>query len=488
MEQSDGGVVSTNPEHSGVFEDAETLPAEHLAGGAILVVDDEPGIRSFLQRYLKKSYALVETAADVEAAETLRARCHFDLMIVDIRLSGESGLEWLLRLREQGEQADVIFMTAHADLEMAIQALRAGAADFLLKPFRTEQMRSAVERSLARRRLTRENYLLRRQVSQFYALEGVIGRCQVVKDLCDMIKRIAPMPSTVLITGESGTGKELAARSVHTLSGREGPFVPINCGAISADLLESELFGHAKGSFTGAHQAREGLCNFAHTGTLFLDEIGEMPMSLQAKLLRFLEERTVRPVGTNRETPVDVRVIAATNRDLGEEVAKGRFREDLFYRLNVVTLRLPPLRERCADIDVLAGHFAASLSAELGVAPLEFDETELARLRAYDWPGNVRELRNVIERSLLLGLRPSEALGEQARSGERVAHGEDAVAVSAELPLAELERRHILSMLERAGGNKSEAARRLGISRKTLERKLKSWAEGIEDDVGDEQD
>lgn len=472
----------------GILLDESSAPAASAvtrpAGAAILVVDDEPGIRSFLQRYLKKTYALVETAEDVETAETLRARCHFDLMIVDIRLPGESGLDWLARLREQGENAEVIFMTAHADMEMAIEALRAGASDFLLKPFRIEQMRSAVERCLTRRRLTRENYVLRRQVSQFYALEGMVGSSQVMRDLCGMINRVARMPSTLLITGESGTGKELAARSVHTLSGREGPFVPLNCGAISVDLLESELFGHAKGSFTGAQQAREGLCSFAHTGTLFLDEIGEMPLSLQAKLLRFLEERTVRPVGTNRETPVDVRVIAATNRDLEERVAKGDFREDLFYRLNVVALRLPALRERQDDIDSLANHFATTLSAELGLPPLELDHAELERLRGYTWPGNVRELRNVIERSLLLGLNPSEALGERAEE----AAAPDAVAGGGDVSLAELERRHVLLMLERTGGNKSDAARRLGISRKTLERKLKVWSGEADGDTDDDQD
>ncbi|MEJ2061525.1 MAG: sigma-54 dependent transcriptional regulator [Gammaproteobacteria bacterium] len=443
----------------------------------MLVVDDEHGIRSFLQRYLKKTSALVETAENIEEAERLRARCHFDLMILDIRLSGaESGVEWLNRLREQGENTDVIFMTAHADLETAIDALRAGAADFILKPFRIEQMRAAVDRCIARRKLTRENFVLRRQISQFYDLDGVIGDCEVIKELCGLIKRVAPMPSTVLISGESGTGKELAARSIHILSGREGPFVPLNCGAISSELLESELFGHAKGAFTGAHQAREGLCNFAHNGTLFLDEIGEMPLAMQTKLLRFLEDRMVRPVGMNRELPVDVRVIAASNRDLSEEVAAGRFREDLFYRLNILNMRIPPLRERLEDIPVLARHFSALLSKELGMPPVVLDDDELQRLQHYSWPGNVRELRNVIERSLLLGKRPSEGLNQvqTARSEEETGPGQP--RGGEELSLAELEQRHILATLDATGGNKSEAARRLGVSRKTLERKLKSWA------------
>lgn len=481
-----GGGVSTNPESEVGIEAKGKVPASasSVVGGAVLVVDAEIGMRSFLQRHLGKSYALVESAADVVAAESLRERCHFDLIILDANLPGESGTAWMSRLREQGVTSDVIFMSDHADADLVIEALRAGASDFLLKPFRIEQIRSAVERCLIRQRSGQERDQRGSQprVSEFYALEGLVGRCQVIKDICETIKRIAPMPSTILISGESGTGKELAARSIHTLSKRRGPFVPINCGAISADLLESELFGHAKGAFTGAHQARDGLCLYAHEGTLFLDEVGEMPLSLQAKLLRFLEERKVRPVGHNRETAVDVRVIAASNRDLVEEVASGRFRSDLFYRLNVVALHLPPLRERCDDIDRLASHFSDSLSSELGLPALELDEAELARLRAYSWPGNIRELRNIIERSLLLGIRPSDAV-------VAVTQGSEEDSNHNRLPgevtrLAEVERCHILAVLKRSGGNKSEAARRLDISRKTLERKLKAWTEDESDDAG----
>lgn len=438
---------------------------------SVLIVDDEPGMRSFLQRALAKRYAMVEVAASVQEAEALRQRAHFDLFVVDIRLPDFSGLEWLEQLRAQGVDADVIFMTAYADLDTAIQALRSGAADFILKPFRMEQMLAAVGRCLDQRQLSRENYVLRRQVEQVYSVDGMVGQCDALAEVCGLIKRVAPTPSTVLIEGESGTGKELAARALHRFSGRDGAFVPVNCAAISEELLESELFGHTKGAFTGANQAREGLFSYAQGGTLFLDEIGEMPLPMQTKLLRVLEERTIRPVGTNREVQVDVRVIAATNRELGSRVEAGEFREDLFYRLNVVAVRMPPLRERPEDIVDLARHFYSAISAELGVPVPVVSDEQLAALKQYAWPGNVRELKNIIERSILLGQPPAGLLPSRPRDGEP-----EAVAGYPEgMSLDHVEREHILKVLAAADGNKSEAARRLGISRKTLERKLRSY-------------
>lgn len=446
--------------------------ASPLVGiSSVLVVDDEPGIRSFLQRGLQKYFSLVETAADVESAEKLRQRCHFDLIIADIRLPGRSGVDWVTSLREQGAGTGVIFITAHADLETAVAALRAGAEDFIMKPFRMEQMVTAVKRFLEQQRVQRENFVLRRQVEQIYEGSGLVGDGDLIRGVCDVIKRVAPMPSTVLIEGESGTGKELAARAIHKWSGRPGSFVPINCGGLSTELLESELFGHVKGAFTGAQQAREGLFSYAKGGTLFLDEIGEMPMSMQVHLLRVLEERTVRPVGSNREVPVDVRIIAATNRDLAEEVRKGQFREDLFYRLNVLGIRMPSLRERKEDIEVLARHFFETLSANLGVAVPDIGPAELSRLRAYHWPGNVRELKNVIERCLLLGSTPSHCLSRSIDMEQSPPVEEEVGS----LRLEEVEKRHILQVLEQQGGNKSAAARILGVSRKTLERKMKAW-------------
>jgi two-component system NtrC family response regulator len=367
----------------------------------------------------------------------------------------------------------VIFITAHADLDTAIAALRAGAADFILKPFRLEQLLSAAQRCVEHRRnWEHASQRTLPKLNQAQLLDGIVGTCESVRELCQIIARVAPMRSTVLIQGESGTGKELAARAIHGSSGRDGSFVAINCGAVSPELLESELFGHVKGAFTGAHQSRQGLFSFADGGTLFLDEIGEMPIAMQAKLLRVLEERRIRPVGANQEAGVDVRVVAATNRDLFEEVAAGRFREDLYYRLNVLVLRMPPLRERLEDIPVLAQHFLRDLSAEMGIVMPPADTWELEQLCRYHWPGNVRELRNVIERGLLLGRQPSACIG-----GDRPAGGADAeILEPVDLSLESVEKRHILRVLEAAGGNKSEAARRLGVSRKTLERKLHSWA------------
>ncbi|MEW8560912.1 MAG: sigma-54 dependent transcriptional regulator [Candidatus Thiodiazotropha sp.] len=439
---------------------------------SVLIVDDEPGIRSFLQKGLRKYFGLVETAEDVVTAEELRQHCHFDLIITDIRLPGQvGGVEWVRELREQGGVTGVIFMTAHADMETAIAALRAGAEDFILKPFRMEQMIAAVERYLERQKMQRENFVLRRQVEQIYDSSGMVGQCQQMKTLCGVIKRVAPMPSTVLIEGESGTGKELAARAIHEMSGRAGSFVPVNCGAMTAELLESELFGHVKGAFTGAHLSRDGLFTYANGGTLFLDEIGEMPLSMQAHLLRSLEERTIRPVGSNREVPVDVRIIAASNRDLEQVVRGGDFREDLYYRLNVLSLRIPALRERKEDIPLLVKHFVETLSAELGITPPQMGEADLVRLLDYDWPGNVRELKNVIERCLLLNKSPSlcmmgsEAVGAQSAPFDP----------SKTLLLEAIEKQHILKVLDLEGGNKSAAARVLGISRKTLERKTQAW-------------
>jgi DNA-binding NtrC family response regulator len=439
------------------------------AGSSVLILDPEPAMRSFMQRGLARQFALVETAAGVSEAEELLRRCHFDLLITDIGVPG-GGLEWVEALSATGHPQDVIFVAADALPQSTTAALRAGARDFLLKPFRIEQLMAAARRSAEQHRLQPETASPRREIDQGHTIEGLVGTCEAIRELGRVIHRVAPMPSTILIQGESGTGKELAARAIHRRSGRPGGFVAINCGAVSPELLESELFGHVKGAFTGAHQTREGLFRYAHGGSLFLDEIGEMPLGMQAKLLRVLEEKTIRPVGGNEQVPVDVRIIAATNRTLSDDVAAGRFREDLYYRLNVVALRLPPLRERGEDLITLARFFLGQLSTQLGVPAPEWDPWELEQLNAYDWPGNVRELRNVVERSLLLGLRPGSCIAEGQAAG---ATPRD---TACGLTLAAVEQAHILRVLALAEGNKSDAARRLGISRKTLERKLKAWA------------
>nr|MBL8457185.1 sigma-54-dependent Fis family transcriptional regulator [Zoogloeaceae bacterium] len=369
---------------------------------------------------------------------------------------------------------DVILITAFADVETAIDALRAGASDFILKPFRIDQIANAIKRCTERTLLSRENYLLRRQVAECArGDDGLIGSSAAISRLRQIVQRIAPMPSTVLIQGESGVGKEVVARALHQWSPRaDKPFVPVNCAAIPAELIESELFGHVKGAFTGAREARDGLFHYAHGGTLFLDEIGDLPLALQSRLLRVLEERRVRPLGAEAEVPVDVRVLAATNRDLYAEVEACRFREDLFYRLEVVTLTVPALRERAEDVPDLAAAFMHQLSMQLGLPPLLVGPEVSARMRAHSWPGNVRELRNFIERSLLFGEFPVDTLGEAAGRARVPARRTDAVP----LPLEEVEKNHILAVLKHCGGNKTRAAELLGVSRKTLERKCAEWA------------
>ena len=471
-----------------VIHAVPTLPGESCAPSpwqnqSVLVVDDESGMVSFLQRSLAARCGWVETAGSVEEAEGLLARRHFDLIVLDIALPGRSGVEWLHELRERGFAGDVILMTAYADLDTAITALRAGAADFLLKPFSVAQMLNAVQRCFERSSLRRANFVLRREVDARAGggIEGMVGCAAPIRAVCERIKRIAPTPSTVLLQGESGTGKELAARALHRMSPRaEGPFVPLNCAAISSELIESELFGHVKGAFTGATSSREGLFYYARGGTLFLDEIAELPLAAQARLLRVLEERKVRPVGSEQEVPVDVRVVAATNRDLGAEVGAGRFRQDLYYRLKVVDVTLPPLRERREDIPALLDYFVDQLAPRLGVAPLPRDSLTQARLARYDWPGNVRELRNYVERSLILGHFGDELFADLPEREGSVAPAStfgSADAADKEL-LAAVERRHILGVIDRCGGNKAEAARRLGVSRKTLDRKCAFWGEG----------
>ncbi|MBS1139252.1 MAG: Helix-turn-helix, Fis-type [Proteobacteria bacterium] len=434
---------------------------------SVLIVDDEPGMLSFLQRALSSRCGLVDCADTVEAARPMLSRNRYDLIVLDIALPGCSGIDWLHELRQDGYAGDVVLMTAYADLDTAIDALRAGAADLLQKPFSLALALNAIQRCFERSTLARENFVLRREISTHAAdIEGVVGQSELMIKVCERLKRIAPTPATILLSGESGTGKEVAARALHRMSQRAaGPFVPVNCAAISAELIESELFGHIKGAYTGAQQSREGLFYYARGGTLFLDEISELPLAAQAKLLRVLEERRIRPVGSEQEVAVDVRVIAATNRDLKTEVAAQRFRQDLYYRLQVLEVTLPPLRERPEDIPLLVEHFMAQLTPNLGVPPLSLDPRTLARMADYDWPGNVRELRNLVERSLILGWFD---IGPEPEMGISVTAGSDET-------LEAVEKRHILAVLAACDGNKSEASRRLGISRKTMDRKCQAW-------------
>ena len=433
-------------------------------------------MRNFLVKTLvPRCHSVMQAGTAEEGAEILHHH-HVDLIILDISLPGRNGVNWLNELREQGYSGKVIFITAFADLDTAIEALRAGASDFILKPFRVPQILNAVKHCYESSLLARENYVLKRTLSARNNVgNALVGHSPVMQQLTQSLSRFAAVNSTVLLQGESGTGKELVAHALHDLSPRaQGPFVPVNCASMSPELIESELFGHAKGAFTGATKARDGLFYYAQGGTLFLDEVAELPLALQATLLRALEDLKIRPVGSTQLLPVNVRIIAATNRPLLEEVACGRFRKDLYYRLQVIDITLPPLREHKEDIAALVHHFMAQLVPVLGVAPLEITPTEMDYLQQYDWPGNVRELRNLIERSLILGTLNVSALYSQgkttapSRSDARLQHpGTD---------LQTLEKQHILTVLDSVQGDKTRAAPLLGISRRTLERRCAEWA------------
>ncbi|MEH0760091.1 sigma-54-dependent Fis family transcriptional regulator [Vibrio sp. 16] len=456
---------------------------------SVLVVDDETGMQSILNKALSKWFSRVDTAGSIEQAETMRVANHYDLIILDINLPGRSGIEWKEAFTDEDRKADVIFMTGYADLETAISALKLGASDFILKPFNLEQMLQAVQRCMDKRLAERHQYALSHDFKRHIKTE-IVGGSERTKQLKQLISQFAPSRASVLIEGESGTGKELVARGVHEASQRKGPFVPINCGAIAPELLESELFGHTSGAFTGAKKNREGMFRVASGGTLFLDEIGEMPLSMQSALLRVLEQRTIRPVGSEKEITIDVRVVAATNRNLQEEVDKGNFRRDLFYRLNVLKIDVAPLRDRKADLIELVPFFTRMLSAELGVTDPKWAHEDIIAMNDYDWPGNIRELKNLIERCILLGKPPAHYWREvngvppQQNVSVTVSSGcemidlpqaNDVQGYPSSWTLKEVEKAHIQQLVDLHDGNKSAAARELGVARKTLERKYKEW-------------
>jgi DNA-binding NtrC family response regulator len=406
----------------------------------------------------------VAGAASAEEAEVLLQRHRFDLLILDITLPGKSGLALLRAQREQGNACEAVLITAFADLDTAIEALRAGASDFLLKPFRVTQVLNAFEQGLERARLKRENWVLKRALDERTPpADGLVGRSIVVKGLQAALRRVAAVRSTVLLTGESGTGKELAALTLHRLSpDATAPFVPVNCAAVSPTMIDAELFGQP---------GRDGLFVYAQGGTLFLDEVAELPLPAQATLLRVLEGRRIRPVGSEQEIPVDVRIVAASNRPLRGEVEAGRFRADLYYRLQVVEINVPPLASHKEDIPDLVEHFIATLGPRLGVPPIEVTPDELAYLQQYDWPGNVRELRNLVERSLIVGALNVSALYQ----GLARSRASPAPALAGPTDLHTLEKRHIQAVLDSVGGDKTRAAELLGISRRTLERRCAEW-------------
>lgn len=448
----------------------------------LLVAEDNADMRELLQELLEDAgYETLVAANGREALSQIeRERQMIDLVITDVRMPEMKGDELLAAMRERRSEAPVIVITAFGSVEQAVEMVKAGAFQYLTKPFETPELLRLVEAALSASAPQREQARLRRESPQTPA--RIIGASRPMRELFEKIAVAARSASTVLITGESGTGKELVSRAIHEMSERKGAFVPINCAAIPADLIEAELFGHTGTAFTGAKQPRAGLFEAADGGTAFLDEIGELPIAMQPKLLRVLQEGAVRRVGENRERTINVRVIAATNCNLENSVKEGRFREDLFWRLNVINLHVPALRDRAFDIPLLVEHFILKAAEAAGRPPLNVLPEALAILTAYSWPGNVRELENAIERAVAFAhgatLIP-EDLPERVRtSGSASAM----VARSSEqnLTLRELERDYILEMLRRTGGNKKRAAELLGLDRKTLYRKLEEYrAEGI---------
>jgi len=445
----------------------------------ILVVDDDPAHRAMLGTLLSGwGYTIVEAEDGSTATEKVRERA-FDLVLMDIRMIKVSGLEALTEIKAFNPAVPVIMMTAYSSVETAVDALKHGAYDYLTKPLDFDELRLSMERAMDHRQLREENRLLRESLGSHFDRQNIIGRSPAMVRLLETVAQVAPSEATVLITGESGTGKEMIAGALHFNSPRkDGPFVKINCAAITETLLESELFGHEKGAFTGAYRQKEGRFRQAHGGSLFLDEISEMSLAMQVKLLRVLQEREITRVGGEEPIKVDVRIITATNRDLLQEIHGGRFREDLYYRLNVVALSMPPLRERREDIPLLAQHFLEMFSEKNRKQLKGFTPQAMDRLLKYNWPGNVRELMNAVERGVVLST--SEYLDEEELPlilDDRTLPGEifSEDAIKMEMPLDEVEKATILRTLDLTGGNKSEAARRLGITRRTLHKKLKLY-------------
>jgi DNA-binding NtrC family response regulator len=444
---------------------------------SILVVDDEPAIQDILTWALTAEGYRVATAGSGEEALSRAEEEEFDIIVTDIVMPGLDGLEVLERSRVLNPRAAVIVMTAYAALETAIAALRRGASDYLEKPFSVDLLKERVQRLLQYRETLWKDRLVQRGIQPRATGTSLVGESDAIRALREQIMLAARTPSNVLITGESGVGKELVARAVHTEGARhESPFVAINCGAIPETLLESQLFGHVRGAFTTAVQANQGLFVAASQGTLFLDEIGEMPLPLQVKLLRVIEDKSVLPVGGTKAVPVDTRIIASTNRNLEHEVEAGRFREDLFYRLNVVHLVVPPLRERRGDVPVLVDHLVHRLNAKLGTRCLGVERDALWSLIGRPWKGNVRELENVLERAIVLG--GNDLISLRDLSAEPVtAHG--AAPQDLRGAVRRFERQHLMEVLAATQSDKRKAARVLGISLASLYRKLRG-----EDDAG----
>jgi DNA-binding NtrC family response regulator len=450
----------------------------------ILIVDDERSLCEALEAGLTPhGFQVSWTTAPSDALERLQA-ADFEVVLTDLNMQGMNGLELCERIVVNRPDVPVIVITAFGSLETAVAAIRAGAYDFITKPVRIDALALAIERAVQHRSLREEVRRLREQVAAAQPFEEVVGSSAAMQKVQDLLARVVDSEISVLITGESGTGKEVIAKALHRRGRRQaGPFVAINCAAVPESLLESELFGYTRGAFTDARTPRTGLLVQAHRGTLLLDEIGEMPLTLQPKLLRALQERSVRPVGGNEEIPFDVRLIATTNCDLETAVEEGRFREDLFFRINVVNITLPPLRARGNDVLMLAQHFITRYAAQTGKQVTGLSSAAAERLLAYNWPGNVREVQNCIERAVAVTQYEHitvDDLPEKIRAYQRprvLAASDDPSEL---VPLEEVERRYILRVMESVGGNKTMAAQILGIGRKTLYRKIEQYGGGTD--------
>jgi len=452
----------------------QVFTAERPISATVLIVDDEDATRSLCHDVVTDSGLRTRTASTTEQALEILDQMPVDILITDLRVPQIGGLELLKRVRSNYPQTAVLVLTQYGTIESAVEATRLGAADYITKPFHIPELRSKLDRMIRLLDVDQENRVLRETLRTRPGFADLIGVSLKMQRVYRLIERVSQHAYPVLILGESGTGKELVARSVH-FSGvrRNKPFIPVDCSSLVPTLIEAELFGYVKGAFTGALHAKQGLMEIADGGTLFLDEIGDLPFDMQAKLLRALQEKEVRPVGSTDRIPLSARIIAATNRDLDAAVRQGTFRQDLFFRLNVVQIKIPPLRERKTDIPILVNSFLEKFSEANGKMRT-ISEDAIARMMAYDWPGNVRELENAIERAIALGSGPILHAGDlptnlQYGTGDRLPQNDEL------LPLEELERRAILRALREAGGDKLAAARMLGIGKTTLYRKLKQY-------------
>lgn len=445
--------------------------------GKLVVIDDDREMRALLKDFLEtRGYAVLEYSTAIEALNGIPELENVDAVISDIKMPGINGLEFTSRMTQLRPEIPILLITAFGSIETAIEAMQRGAFHYIVKPFKLTEIAVQVERAVEHRSIKRDNALLRKELRRSWSMGHIIGKSAAMQVVLDLIRRVSQVNANVLITGESGSGKEVVARAIHDSGTRSGgPFIAINCTAIPDALLESELFGHAKGAFTGANQTKRGLFEEAHGGTLFLDEIGDMNPQLQTKILRVLQERRVRPLGELTDRAIDVRIIAATHKDLREAIREGRFREDLYYRLNVIPIPLPPLRNRVEDIPLLAEHFREKYAAANHLPVRGFSKQALSLLCSNHWPGNVRELENAIERAVVLCNGPLIELHDLQTLESTDSDHLFTQSVSDFPTLAQLEERYMRLVLEKTGGKKDKTSQILGINRRTLYRKEREY-------------